>query len=171
MLSKTNILTIILAGAIICCGQAATAQNISIGGGVGYGNKSNNLNFYVNGNYAIPQSPIRIGTVLGYSLREKNSTRRVDRIRADLNTYLMAVDKEVISLYGLVGLNVSRYRTKYKTGRDAPYTDINVYAGANAGAGLELDAGVGRYFAEGKYIFGHDAIAGFVVRTGLRVGI
>jgi|SRR5699024_1806938 len=171
MLAKKKTLLLLIATTVFLCVNSAKAQHIRMGGGLGYGSGSNNLNFYVNTTYSLPQSPIRLGAVLGYSIREENSRRKRDRIRGNINAYLMIIDKRPFGIYGLGGLNLSRYKTKYKKGPDGPYSTSNIYAGANVGGGLEMDAGVGRYFAEGKYIIGSQEISGFVVRTGLRIGI
>lgn len=149
---------------------SATAQNISVGGGVGYGSESNNLSFHGNLYYAFPHSPFRLGTQLGYSMRDKNSNRRTDRMTGNINGYLMAIDQPYFSLYGLTGVGLLHTRTKIKSANGS-YTDTDLLVGANAGAGLEMGGGVGRYFAEGKYIFGREAISGFVFQTGVRIGL
>lgn len=159
-----------LLAAILVMVQPAEAQNISVGGGLGYGSESKNLAFYGQLYYSIPKTPVRIGTILGYSIREKKDNRRTDRLKGNINGYLMVIEQPSFSLYGLTGLSILHSRTKFETNRER-YTDTNLFAGANIGAGLEMGTGAGRYFAEGKYIIGRDDISGFIVRTGIRVGI
>jgi hypothetical protein len=163
-------LSCLLLGIVTFGSHAVMAQNISFGGGMGYGSESERLSFYGNLHYALPTAPVKIGTVLGYTLQEKNDNREIARLRGNLNGYLMAIDKSYISLYGLTGLSVLRSKTTTET-NEGSYTDVDVLPGANIGAGAEVAAGVGRYFAEGKYIIGHEDIAGFVFSTGIRVGL
>lgn len=126
---------------------SAQAQTISAGGGVGYGSKSEEFNFQVNAYYKLPNLPLRIGGDVGYSKPEDNLTQ----IEGNANVHLMLVDRELISIYGLTGLNVLQARYS-----DSEDTASNTYTGLNAGAGAELDLGFGRGFGEVKYIVGRD---------------
>lgn len=141
------------------------AQSISVGGGVGYGSKSEDFNFQVNAYYKLPSLPLRIGGDVGYSKPEDNLTQ----IDGNANVHLMLVDSEAVSLYGLTGLNV--LYAKVSVG---DISESETYTGLNAGGGAEVNIGVGRAFGEVKYIIGRDIPnddGQVVIGAGIRVNI
>src|SRR5690625_6268435 len=64
------------------------------GGGVGYGSKSENVNFQVNVYYRLPTLPLRIGGDVGFSKPETDLTE----IESNLNVHFMVVDSDLLSL-------------------------------------------------------------------------
>lgn len=141
------------------------AQTITAGGGVGYGSKSEDFNFQVNAYYSIPNLPLRVGGDVGFSKPEDNLTQ----IDGNANVHLMLLDKEMISIYGLTGLNVL-----YNKFSGDGSSVSNTYTGLNAGAGLELGLGFGRAFGEVKYIIGRDIPNDdeqLIIGAGIRVNI
>lgn len=140
----------------------AAAQSITIGGGVGYGSESEDLNFQVNAYYGFDNLPLRIGGDVGYSEPEDNLTQ----IEGNVNLHLMAVDTDLVSLYGITGINVVHLRFDFS---DNTVTETDT--GFNVGAGAELDLGFGRAFGEAKYILGSDRDEQLVLGAGIRVSI
>lgn len=158
--------TIVLSlGLFLLSSISVNAQSISVGGGVGYGSQSEEFNFQVNAYYKLPSLPLRIGGDVGYSKPEDNLTQ----IDGNANVHLMIVDTDIVSLYGLTGLNV--LYSKVSVG---DVSQSETYTGLNAGGGLELDIGVGRAFGEVKYIIGRDIPNDdeqLVFGAGIRVNI
>jgi opacity protein-like surface antigen len=138
------------------------AQSISVGGGVGYGSESEDLNFQVNAYYGFENLPLRIGGDVGYSEPEDNLTQ----IEGNVNLHLMAIDSDLLSLYGITGLNVVHLRFSFND-----ITESETDTGVNLGAGAEFDLGFGRAFGEAKYILGSDREEQLVLGAGIRVSI
>ena len=138
------------------------AQSISVGGGVGYGSESEDLNFQVNAYYGFENLPLRIGGDVGYSEPEDNLTQ----IEGNVNLHLMAIDSDLLSLYGITGLNVVHLRFSFND-----ITETETDTGINLGAGAEFDLGIGRAFGEAKYILGSDREEQLVLGAGIRVSI
>ncbi|GAA5523272.1 hypothetical protein LQ318_15465 [Aliifodinibius salicampi] len=164
------LLTVLLCSAFIWT-VTVEAQEIRAGGGVGYGSKSENVNFNVSLYYSLPDLPIRVGADVGYSVPEKNAQSRFDQIEGNINGHLMAVDEEIFSLYGLTGLNIMHHRFKYDPDGAASFTESDTNLGINAGAGAELDMGFGRTYGEAKYIIGRDDVSQLILGLGVRVSI
>ncbi len=141
----------------------AEAQRITAGGGVGYGSKSENVNFQVNVYYRLPTLPLRIGGDVGFSKPETDLTE----IESNLNVHFMVVDSDLLSLYTITGLNVLHLRAS-PDGGDS-FSDTTT--GFNLGAGAELDLGFGRAFGEAKYVLGSDRDEQLVLGAGIRVSL
>lgn len=161
-MKKLQYAIILSLGLFLISAVSVKAQTISAGGGVGYGSKSENFNFQVNAYYRLPNLPLRIGGDVGYSKPEDNLTN----IDGNANVHLMLLDKELISIYGLTGLNVLHSRASVE-GASASATDT----GLNVGGGAELDLGFGRGFGEAKYILGSDREEQLVLGVGVRVSL
>ncbi|MDX1640452.1 MAG: outer membrane beta-barrel protein [Balneolaceae bacterium] len=155
--------TIILSiGMFLFAAIAAQAQTITAGGGVGYGSKSEDFNFQVNAYYSIPNLPLRVGGDVGFSKPEDNLTQ----IEGNANVHLMIIDQELVSIYGLTGLNV--LYSKVSVGG---VSDSATDTGFNVGGGAEVDLGFGRGFGEAKYVLGSDREEQLVLGVGVRVAI
>ncbi|MCC5907971.1 MAG: hypothetical protein JJU13_17285 [Balneolaceae bacterium] len=159
---KLKYALILSIGAFIFATDSAEAQRISAGGGVGYGSKSENLNFSVNAYYRLPTLPLRVGGDVGYAKPDDN----VNEFDGNLNVHFMAVDTDLISLYTITGLNV--VHTRFSIG---DVTESDTDTGINLGAGGELDLGFGRGFGEAKYVIGSDRDEQWVFGLGVRVNI
>jgi opacity protein-like surface antigen len=146
----------------ICITTTAEAQRITAGGGVGYGSKSENVNFQVNAYYQLPTLPLRIGGDVGYSKPESD----INEIEGNVNLHFLAVDTDLITLYTITGLNVLHLRASIG---NETVTDTDT--GFNLGAGAELDLGFGRGFGEAKYIVGSEREEQWVFGVGVRVSI
>ena len=150
-------------GALFFITSNAEAQRITAGGGVGYGSKSENVNFQVNIYYHLPTLPLRIGGDVGFSKPETDLTE----IESNVNLHFMVVDTELLSLYTITGLNVLHWRASPE-GFD---TTTDTSLGFNLGAGAEADLGFGRVFGEAKYVLGSDRDEQLVLKTGIRVNL
>ncbi len=153
---------ILTAGLIIFATSQAEAQRITAGGGVGYGSKSENVNFQVNAYYRLPTLPLRIGGDVGFAKPQDNVTE----IESNINVHFMAVDTELLSLYTITGLNV--LYSRFSAG---DITESDTDTGFNLGAGAEIDLGFGRGFGEAKYIVGSDRDEQWILGAGVRVSI
>ncbi len=140
----------------------AEAQRITAGGGVGYGSKSENVNFQVNAYYRLPTLPLRIGGDVGFVKPEDNVTE----IESNINVHFMVVDTELLSLYTITGVNVLYAR--FSAG---DITESDTDTGFNLGAGAEIDLGFGRGFGEAKYIVGSNREEQLVLGVGVRVSL
>lgn len=170
-MKKTILFISILFAGLFVLNQSVEAQRITAGGGVGFGSKSEDLNFQVNLYHRLSTLPLRIGGDVGYSRPRSSSATRTDLIDSNLNVHFMAVDHELISLYALTGLNVlhSRFRTELD---DETIRENQTDLGWNVGAGGELDIGdVGRVFAEVKYIIGSEREDKWILGAGVRVSL
>lgn len=170
-MKKLSFLVTVLFCSAFIWTSMAEAQKITAGGGVGYGSKSENVNFNVSMYYSLPDLPVRLGADVGYSMPEKNSQIRTDQIEGNINGHLMVVDEEMFSLYGLTGLNVMHNRFKYDPEGASSYTESDTNLGINVGAGAELDMGFGRTYGEAKYIIGRDDVSQLILGVGVRVDI
>ncbi|SMO37556.1 outer membrane protein [Fodinibius sediminis] len=170
-MKKLTFLTVMLFCGAMLATKSARAQEITAGGGVGYGSQSENLNFHVNMYYRLPELPVRVGADVGYSVPEKNAQSRVDQIEGNINSHLMAVDNDMLSLYGLTGLNIMHSRFKYEPAGAASISDSNTNLGVNVGAGAELDIGFGRTYGEAKYIIGREDVSQLVLGVGVRLSL
>lgn len=153
------------------CSQIAEAQRISAGGGVGYGSKSEDLNFSVNVYHRLSTLPMRIGGDVGYTRPRSSGNVQRDLIDGNLNVHFMAIDHELISIYSITGLNV--LHTIIRTENDDQTTRENdTDFGFNLGAGGELDIGnTGRVFGEVKYILGSEREDQLIFGAGVRVNL
>lgn len=151
-------------GALFFITSNAEAQRITAGGGVGYGSKSENVNFQVNIYYQLPTLPLRLGGDVGFSKPEDNLTE----IESNVNLHFMVVDTELLSLYTITGLNVLHWRY---SGDNIPGLDNDTSLGFNLGAGAEVDLGFGRAFGEAKYVLGSDRDEQLVLGAGIRVNL
>ncbi len=149
-------------GMFLMITTTAEAQRISAGGGVGYGSKSENVNFQVNAYYQLPTLPLRLGGDVGFSKPEDNLTE----VETNLNVHFMALDTELLSIYTITGLNVL-----YARFSDDDFSESDTDTGFNLGAGGELDLGFGRGFCEAKYIVGSDRDEQWVFGVGVRVRV
>ncbi len=149
-------------GMFLMITTTAEAQRISAGGGVGYGSKSENVNFQVNAYYQLPTLPLRLGGDVGFSKPEDNLTE----VETNLNVHFMALDTELLSIYTITGLNVL-----YARFSDDDFSESDTDTGFNLGAGGELDLGFGRGFGEAKYIVGSDRDEQWVFGVGVRVRV
>lgn len=170
-MKKLTMVTVLLFCGALLATETTKAQDITAGGGVGYGSKSENLNFQVNMFYQLPELPVRVGAEVGYSVPENSSASRVDQIEGNINGHLMAVDEEMFSLYGLTGLNILHSRFKYEPDGAPSVTDSDTNLGLNVGAGAELDIGFGRTYGEAKYIIGRDDVSQLILGAGVRVSM
>ena len=161
-MKKIKLAILISIGAFICITTTAEAQKITAGGGVGYGSKSENVNFQVNAYYRLPTLPLRIGGDVGYSKPETD----VNEFDGNFNVHFMAVDTDLISLYTITGLNVVHVRASIGS---ETFTDTDT--GFNLGAGAEIDLGFGRGFGEAKYIVGTEREEQWVFGVGVRVSL
>lgn len=152
-----------LSGALFLITSNVEAQRITAGGGVGYGSKSEDLNFQVNIYYKLPTLPLRIGGDVGFSKPEDNITN----IESNANLHLMVVDTDLLSLYTITGVNVLHWRINPDGANSVSETDV----GFNLGAGAEVDLGFGRGFGEAKYIVGSDRDEQLVLGAGIRVSL
>jgi hypothetical protein len=149
-------------GLFLLATTAAEAQRITAGGGVGYGSKSENVNFQVNAYYQLPTLPLRFGGDVGFVKPEDNLTE----IESNLNMHFMALDTELLSIYTITGLNVL-----YARFSDGDFSESDTDTGFNLGAGGEIDLGFGRGFGEAKYIIGSDRDEQWVFGVGVRVRV
>ena len=150
-------------GIFMMAATATEAQRITAGGGVGYGSKSEDLNFQVNIYYKLPTLPLRIGGDVGYSKPETN----LNVIDSNANIHFMAVDTELFSLYSITGINVLHNRFSI-----GDITESDTLLGLNLGAGAEVDLGFGRGFGEAKYVVGRDKDdSQMVLGAGVRVNL
>ncbi len=149
-------------GMFLMITTTAEAQRISAGGGVGYGSKSENVNFQVNAYYQLPTLPLRLGGDVGFSKPEDNLTE----VETNLNVHFMTLDTELLSIYTITGLNVL-----YARFSDDDFSESDTDTGFNLGAGGELDLGFGRGFGEAKYIVGSDRDEQWVFGVGVRVRV
>lgn len=170
-MNKLNCVIAIAFCSVFIWSVSAEAQDISVGGGVGYGSKSENVNFQVNMYYRLPDMPIRVGAEAAYSVPEKNAESRVDQIEGNINGHYMVVEEEQFSLYGLTGLNILHNRFKYEPDGGPSISESDTNLGLNIGTGAELDIGFGRTFGEAKYILGRDDVSQLVLGAGVRVDI
>lgn len=161
-MNKFTYAIILSLGMFLLAAVSVQAQTITAGGGVGYGSKSEDFNFQVNAYYSIPNLPLRVGGDVGFSKPEDNLTQ----IEGNANVHLMLLDKELISIYGLTGLNV--LYSKISVG---DVSDSSTDTGFNVGGGAEVDLGFGRGFGEAKYILGSDREEQLVLGVGVRVAI
>ncbi|WP_234572601.1 outer membrane beta-barrel protein [Rhodohalobacter sp. 614A] len=161
-MNKFTYAIILSLGMFLLAAISAQAQTITAGGGVGYGSKSEDFNFQVNAYYSIPNLPLRIGGDVGFSKPEDNLTQ----IEGNANVHLMLLDKELISIYGLTGLNV--LYSKISVG---DVSDSSTDTGLNVGGGAEVDLGFGRAFGEAKYVLGSEREEQLVLGVGVRVAI
>lgn len=159
---KLQYAIILLSGMFLLTSISVKAQTISVGGGVGYGSKSEDFNFQVNAYYKLPDLPLRIGGDVGFAKPEDNLTQ----IEGNANVHLMLVDQELISIYGLTGLNV--LYSKISVG---DVSDSATDTGFNVGGGAEVDLGFGRGFGEAKYILGREGEEQLVLGVGVRVSL
>lgn len=159
---KLQYAIIFIIGMFLLTTMSAYAQTISAGGGVGYGSKSENFNFQVNAYYSVPNLPLRVGGDVGFSKPEDNITN----IEGNANIHLMLLDEELISIYGLTGLNVLHTKASV-----ANVSQSNTYTGLNVGGGAEVDLGFGRGFGEAKYILGREGSEQLVLGVGVRVSV
>lgn len=150
-------------GALFFFTSNAEAQRVTAGGGVGYGSKSENVNFQVNIYYRLPTLPLRIGGDVGFSKPEDDLTE----IESNVNLHFMVVDTELLSLYTITGLNVLHWRANPEGMDSMSDTDI----GFNLGAGAEIDLGFGRVFGEAKYVLGSEREEQLVLGAGVRVSL
>lgn len=162
-MKKVKIAMLLAIGIFIMAASATEAQRITAGGGVGYGSKSENLNFQVNIYYKLPTLPLRVGGDVGYSKPETN----LDVIESNANIHFMALDTELFSLYTITGLNVLHNRFSI-----GDITESETMLGLNLGAGAELDLGFGRGFGEAKYVIGRDTDdSQLILGAGVRVDL
>jgi hypothetical protein len=159
---KLKYALILSIGAFLFVTSSAEAQRITAGGGVGYGSKSENLNFSVNAYYRLPTLPLRIGGDVGYIKPDDN----VNEFDGNFNVHFMAVDTDLLSLYTITGLNV--VYTRFSVG---DFTESDTDTGFNLGAGGELDLGFGRGFGEAKYVIGSERDEQWVFGVGVRVNL
>ena len=157
-----KIVFILTIGLFIFATSQAEAQRITAGGGVGYGSKSENVNFQVNAYYRLPTLPLRIGGDVGFAKPEDNVTE----IESNVNVHFMAVDTELISLYTITGLNV--LYSRFSAG---DISESITDTGFSLGAGAEIDLGFGRGFGEAKYIVGSDRDEQWILGVGVRVSV
>jgi len=158
-LQYTIILSIVL---FFSFAMSLQAQTITAGGGVGYGSESEDFNFQVNAYYGLPNLPFRLGGDVGYAKPEDNLTQ----IEGNANIHLMLLDKKLVSIYGLTGLNVLFNRFSNNS-----TSTSNTDTGFNAGGGAELNLGFGRAFGEAKYILGREGDEQVVLGVGIRLRI
>lgn len=149
-------------GLFLLATTAAEAQRITAGGGVGYGSKSENVNFQVNAYYQLPTLPLRLGGDVGFAKPEDNLTE----VETNLNVHFMALDTELLSIYTITGLNVL-----YARFSDGDFSESDTDTGFNLGAGGEIDLGFGRGFGEAKYIVGSERDEQWVFGVGVRVRV
>lgn len=161
-MTKLQYTIILSVGMFLLSVVSLQAQTISAGGGVGYGSKSEDFNFQVNAYYKLPTLPMRIGGDVGFSKPEDNLTL----IEGNANVHLLLLDKELITIYGLTGLNV--LHSKFSAG---DFSDSDTDTGFNVGGGAEVDLGFGRGFGEAKYILGSDREEQLVLGVGVRVSM
>lgn len=161
-MKKIKFAFLLTIGLFIFVTTQAEAQKITAGGGVGYGSKSENVNFQVNAYYKLPTLPLRIGGDVGFAKPEDNLTE----IESNLNLHFMVVDTELLSLYTITGLNVLHAR--FSAG-DISGSDTDT--GFNLGGGAEIDLGFGRGFGEAKYIVGSEREEQLILGVGVRVSL
>lgn len=161
-MEKIKYAIVLTLGLFLISTISAEAQKITAGGGVGYGSKSEDFNFQVNAYYSIPNLPIRVGGDVGFAKPEDNLTQ----IEGNANVHLMLLDKQLLSIYGLTGLNV--LYSKISVG---DVSDSSTDTGFNLGGGAELDLGFGRGFGEAKYILGREGEEQVVLGVGVRVSL
>lgn len=162
-MNKIKYAIVLLSGALFLITSNAEAQRITAGGGVGYGSKSENVNFQVNVYYRLPTLPLRIGGDVGFAKPEDD----LSEIESNVNIHFMAVDTDLVSLYTITGLNVLHARFSPDSGDTITDTDT----GFNVGAGAELDLGFGRGFGEAKYILGTEREEQLILGAGVRVSL
>ncbi len=166
----------LLLGGLVLATTQAEAQQISIGGGVGYGSKAENANVQVNFYYRLSSLPMRIGADGSYSIPDKSSfsggeTRR-DLVDGNLNLHLMAIDTDLFSMYSITGLNMTYNRLKTDFDDGSSISASDTFYGFNIGVGTELEIGKGRWFGEAKYLIREDSDESeFVVGAGMRIRI
>lgn len=156
---------------IFMCIQTADAQRISAGGGVGFGSQSEDLNFSVNAYHRLSTLPMRIGGDVGYTRPRSSGNVQRDLIDGNMNVHFMALDKELVSIYSITGLNV--LHTITRTENDETLRDNHTDLGMNLGAGGELYLGgnAGRVFGEVKYIVGSEREDQWMFGAGVRVNV
>lgn len=170
-MNKFIFINTVLFISIFMFSQIAEAQRISAGGGVGYGSKSEDLNFSVNAYHRLSTLPMRIGGDVGYIRPRTSGDDSTHLIDSNFNIHFMAIDHELLSLYTITGLNVlhSRFRTEID---DQTIRENDTDFGFNVGAGGELDVGnKGRVFGEIKYILGSEREDQLIVGAGVRVNL
>ena len=163
---KNLILSILTFSFVLFFTVDSQAQYLTVGGGVGYSTESEQVNFTVNAAYKLPGLPMRLGGAVDYTIEDKTGNVRNSAIDGNINTYLMAVDTQLVSVYGLTGLNVYHQMVKI----DSPSGSISesdTSLGLNLGGGAEVQQGPTRFYAEMKYIFREDD-ARTVVSAGMR---
>lgn len=171
MMKKLLVINTFILISLFILSQAAEAQSVSAGGGVGYGSKSEDLNFSVNVYHRLSTLPMRIGGDVGYTRPKTSGDDRADLIDGNFNLHFLAVDHELVTLYTITGLNVlhSRFKTELD---DQSITENNTDLGFNVGAGGELDLGnTGRVFGEVKYILGSEREDQLILGAGVRVDL
>ncbi len=159
---KLQFALLLFLGMFLVITTTTEAQRITAGGGVGYGSKSEDVNFQVNAYYQLPTLPLRIGGDVGF-VRPKDDLTEVE---TNLNVHFMALDTELLSIYTITGLNVF-----YARFSDGETSSSETDTGFNLGAGGELDLGFGRGFGEVKYIAGSDREDQWVFGVGVRVRV
>src|SRR5690625_6457924 len=85
-------LFLVIVGFFLFTSQAE-AHRLNAGGCVGYGSKSENVDFQVNVYYRLPTLPLRIGGDVGFSNPETDLTE----IESNLNVHFMVVDSDLLS--------------------------------------------------------------------------
>jgi hypothetical protein len=160
---KLKYALILSIGAFLFVTSSAEAQRITAGGGVGYGSKSENVNFSVNAYYRLPTLPLRIGGDVGYAKPDDN----VNEFDGNFNLHFLALDTSLLTLYTITGLNV--VHTRFSVSDADTITDTDT--GFNLGAGGELDLGFGRGFGEAKYVVGSDRDEQWIFGVGVRVSV
>lgn len=170
-MKKVTLTLLAMACGFFLLQETVEAQRVTAGGGVGYGSKSEALNFQVNLYYRLPTLPLRIGGDVGYSRPENSGGTKLEHIEGNVNLHLMVVDNELLSLYGLTGLNVLHSRLTSEAGGDT-FKENSNDLGWNVGAGTELDIGnVGRIFGEAKYVIGSEREDQWVLGAGIRISL
>ena len=149
-------------GMFIILSASAEAQTIQVGGGVGYGTKSEDPNVSVGVYYRLPTLPLRLGTDVKFAKPESDLTQ----IDGNFNVHFMAVDTDLLSIYSITGLNVAHSR--FSAGGQS-ITDTDT--GFNIGAGGELDLGFGRGFGEAVYVLGSDREEQWQLGVGVRISM
>lgn len=149
-------------GMFIVLSASAEAQSIQIGGGVGYGTKSEDPNLSVGLYYRLPTLPLRMGADVKFAQPESDFTQ----VDGNVNLHFMVVDTELVSLYSITGLNVAHSRA---SAGNETFTDTDT--GFNLGGGAELDLGFGRGFGEATYILGSERDEQWNLGVGVRVDI
>jgi hypothetical protein len=133
---------------------AASNAQIRVGGMLGYGSQISQWGLGLNGEFFINEK-MAIAPSLLFYFPEKSGGYKYSYWELNGNFHYYFLSQEVVSLYGLAGLNMTTARIRRNNDFINGVDRSNSQAGLNIGFGANFNLGTVIPFAELKYIAGN----------------